>query len=106
MDQHNVYSPFSNDLNSVPATQIHQGFFPAVDQSGHYLHNADSSIAHFGNTVDQDGQDAADDNDAKRRRIARVRSKSVLHGKSAVDVTQACDMCRKKKIKCDGRLPK
>jgi hypothetical protein len=29
-----------------------------------------------------------DSNDAKRRRIAR-----------------ACDMCRKKKIKCDGKLP-
>ncbi|KAI5308253.1 hypothetical protein KEM55_006175 [Ascosphaera atra] len=33
------------------------------------------------------GQD--DGNDAKRRRIAR-----------------ACDMCRKKKIKCDGKMPK
>ncbi|KAL2417669.1 ABC-transporter-regulating transcription factor [Exophiala dermatitidis] len=30
-----------------------------------------------------------DDNDPKRRRIAR-----------------ACDMCRKKKIKCDGKMPK
>lgn len=106
MDQRNVYSPFSNDLNSIPATQIHQGFFAAVDQNGHYLYNADSPIAHFGNGLDHDGQDAADDNDAKRRRIARVRSKSVLDEKSAADVTQACDMCRKKKIKCDGRLPK
>ncbi|KAK5945477.1 hypothetical protein PMZ80_002682 [Knufia obscura] len=33
--------------------------------------------------------DGIDENDPKRRRIAR-----------------ACDMCRKKKIKCDGRLPK
>lgn len=33
--------------------------------------------------------DGADENDPKRRRIAR-----------------ACDMCRKKKIKCDGKLPK
>ncbi|GBF66751.1 fusaridione A cluster transcription factor [Trichophyton mentagrophytes] len=32
---------------------------------------------------------AEDNNDAKRRRIAR-----------------ACDMCRKKKIKCDGKMPK
>ncbi|KAA8647265.1 transcription factor atrR [Aspergillus tanneri] len=32
---------------------------------------------------------ADDNNDAKRRRIAR-----------------ACDMCRKKKIKCDGKMPK
>jgi len=29
-----------------------------------------------------------DENEAKRRRIAR-----------------ACDMCRKKKIKCDGKMP-
>ncbi|KAJ5808116.1 hypothetical protein N7474_009385 [Penicillium riverlandense] len=35
------------------------------------------------------GDDANDANDAKRRRIAR-----------------ACDMCRKKKIKCDGKMPK
>lgn len=32
--------------------------------------------------------DGGDNRDAKRRRIAR-----------------ACDMCRKKKIKCDGKLP-
>ncbi|KAJ5920860.1 hypothetical protein N7466_009186 [Penicillium verhagenii] len=36
-----------------------------------------------------DGNDGNDVNDAKRRRIAR-----------------ACDMCRKKKIKCDGKMPK
>ncbi|KAJ5903082.1 hypothetical protein N7504_005465 [Penicillium tannophilum] len=35
------------------------------------------------------GDDGNDANDAKRRRIAR-----------------ACDMCRKKKIKCDGKMPK
>lgn len=33
--------------------------------------------------------DASDSRDSKRRRIAR-----------------ACDMCRKKKIKCDGKMPK
>lgn len=33
-------------------------------------------------------EDSADQGDAKRRRIAR-----------------ACDMCRKKKIKCDGKMP-
>jgi hypothetical protein len=40
--------------------------------------------AYFG---DYDG--GLDENDPKRRRIAR-----------------ACDMCRKKKIKCDGKMPK
>jgi hypothetical protein len=34
-------------------------------------------------------QDEERDGDPKRRRIAR-----------------ACDMCRKKKIKCDGKMPK
>ncbi|KAF2728004.1 hypothetical protein EJ04DRAFT_120312 [Polyplosphaeria fusca] len=36
----------------------------------------------------QDDLDDGDQNDPKRRRIAR-----------------ACDMCRKKKIKCDGKMP-
>lgn len=35
------------------------------------------------------GEDHSENNDPKRRRIAR-----------------ACDMCRKKKIKCDGKAPK
>jgi hypothetical protein len=38
---------------------------------------------------DGDGDDGEGGRDAKRRRIAR-----------------ACDMCRKKKIKCDGKMPK
>ena len=37
---------------------------------------------------DSQEQGSNDENDPKRRRIAR-----------------ACDMCRKKKIKCDGRMP-
>ncbi|KIW27147.1 uncharacterized protein PV07_06914 [Cladophialophora immunda] len=41
--------------------------------------------AYFGDFNDG----GADENDPKRRRIAR-----------------ACDMCRKKKIKCDGKMPK
>lgn len=41
-----------------------------------------------GDHGDNDGE-GGDSRDAKRRRIAR-----------------ACDMCRKKKIKCDGKLPK
>ncbi|KAE8359549.1 fungal-specific transcription factor domain-containing protein [Aspergillus caelatus] len=38
---------------------------------------------------EEHGMAGEDNNDAKRRRIAR-----------------ACDMCRKKKIKCDGKMPK
>ncbi|KOC18004.1 fungal specific transcription factor domain protein [Aspergillus flavus AF70] len=38
---------------------------------------------------EEPGMAGEDNNDAKRRRIAR-----------------ACDMCRKKKIKCDGKMPK
>lgn len=57
-----------------------------------------------------------DQNDAKRRRIARVSPRScfvgvvcMVHGADRWAVwlcAQACDMCRKKKIKCDGRMPK
>uniref|UniRef100_A0A093UTA2 Putative transcriptional regulatory protein n=1 Tax=Talaromyces marneffei PM1 TaxID=1077442 RepID=A0A093UTA2_TALMA len=42
-----------------------------------------------GHQTGQAVQDEERDNDPKRRRIAR-----------------ACDMCRKKKIKCDGKMPK
>jgi hypothetical protein len=48
-------------------------------------HDADGDHGANGD-VDHDG---ADHRDSKRRRIAR-----------------ACDMCRKKKIKCDGKMPK
>ena len=53
-----------------------------------------------------------DANEAKRRRIARV---SYARGGDGItprgmhailtSLPQACDMCRKKKIKCDGKLP-
>lgn len=46
----------------------------------------DQDTEHGDNAGDNDGGDTRD---AKRRRIAR-----------------ACDMCRKKKIKCDGKMPK
>lgn len=54
----------------------------AVAQGAAYL--ADNQ----GYDDDADGNDQGQ-GDAKRRRIAR-----------------ACDMCRKKKIKCDGKMPK
>lgn len=47
---------------------------------------ADGDFAYFGADGSMAGQDANED--PKRRRIAR-----------------ACDMCRKKKIKCDGGMP-
>ena len=72
-------------ITNPPRAQIFGG------QSG----NASPTIPDFnfgdtdmnGQDHDHDGPDG-DNNDAKRRRIAR-----------------ACDMCRKKKIKCDGKMP-
>lgn len=43
--------------------------------------------------------------EAKRRRIARVGRLRLMHCDRVADYVQACDMCRKKKIKCDGKLP-
>ncbi|KAF7166794.1 hypothetical protein CNMCM6106_002492 [Aspergillus hiratsukae] len=59
---------------------------------GAYGHDGSPVAAMFSNSSfhDEPSIGTADDNsDAKRRRIAR-----------------ACDMCRKKKIKCDGKMPK
>ncbi|KAJ5846694.1 hypothetical protein N7534_010363 [Penicillium rubens] len=54
------------------------------------LFNYDHSQMQAGSMYDDPSLGAGDEtNDAKRRRIAR-----------------ACDMCRKKKIKCDGKMPK
>ncbi|WPG98486.1 Hypothetical protein R9X50_00127700 [Acrodontium crateriforme] len=50
--------------------------------------NMDEDVNGMDGDNDQDN-DGAESRDAKRRRIAR-----------------ACDMCRKKKIKCDGKMPK
>ncbi|KAI4147150.1 MAG: hypothetical protein LQ340_005677 [Diploschistes diacapsis] len=48
--------------------------------------------------AENDGQGSMEDNgDPKRRRIARVTPHTLRC---------ACDMCRKKKIKCDGKMPK
>ncbi|KAJ5492608.1 hypothetical protein N7539_001354 [Penicillium diatomitis] len=61
--------------------QLYAGYSQDASNSGGLggsLYADDSNLAA--------GEDA---NDAKRRRIAR-----------------ACDMCRKKKIKCDGKMPK
>ena len=69
-------------ITNPPRAQIFGG------QSG----NASPTILDFNFDTDMNGQDHDgpdnETNDAKRRRIAR-----------------ACDMCRKKKIKCDGKMP-
>jgi hypothetical protein len=44
--------------------------------------------------------------EAKRRRIARVGLRAIYSTvQDMLTALQACDMCRKKKIKCDGKLP-
>ncbi|KAK5083151.1 hypothetical protein LTR05_007034 [Lithohypha guttulata] len=77
---------FTYDMNNYPdATPGDSNpIFNAYDASGNII----PQVLPPGNYFDVNG-DGLDDNDPKRRRIAR-----------------ACDMCRKKKIKCDGRLPK
>ncbi|KAJ6137992.1 hypothetical protein N7471_004478 [Penicillium samsonianum] len=67
------------------------GFDPPtmMNQTPH-LFSYDHSQIQAGSMYDDSSLGAGDEtNDAKRRRIAR-----------------ACDMCRKKKIKCDGKMPK
>ena len=68
-------------------------FHDAPQQGSHWFQGDmsgfdedDQDTEHGDNAGDNDGGDTRD---AKRRRIAR-----------------ACDMCRKKKIKCDGKMPK
>ncbi|KAI0122808.1 fungal-specific transcription factor [Xylariales sp. AK1849] len=55
---------------------------------GNYMHDGMSGLPPELQMAFDPSALMADDNEAKRRRIAR-----------------ACDMCRKKKIKCDGKLP-
>ncbi|KAJ5132297.1 transcriptional regulator family: Fungal Specific TF [Penicillium atrosanguineum] len=57
---------------------------------GNYSQDGQMAGMSGGSMYDDSALGAGDEtNDAKRRRIAR-----------------ACDMCRKKKIKCDGKMPK
>ncbi|KAJ5773432.1 Fungal specific transcription factor [Penicillium paradoxum] len=68
-----------------------QGFdAPRMMNRTPQLFHYDNSQMQSGSMYDDSSMGAGDEtNDAKRRRIAR-----------------ACDMCRKKKIKCDGKMPK
>lgn len=69
-------------------------YFRDIPQQGTNWFPGDMSGFDEDDQEDEQGDNAADNDggdtrDAKRRRIAR-----------------ACDMCRKKKIKCDGKMPK
>jgi hypothetical protein len=72
----------ANFFHDMPPRQGSHWF--QGDMSG--FDDDDQDTEHGDNAGDNDGGDTRD---AKRRRIAR-----------------ACDMCRKKKIKCDGKMPK
>lgn len=85
-------------MDQFQQPQHHHGSFdlpPHANPPPQYFggnENNDSPTAPIFDFADGDGQDHDgghdESNDAKRRRIAR-----------------ACDMCRKKKIKCDGNTP-
>ncbi|KAK2737248.1 hypothetical protein FQN57_000415 [Myotisia sp. PD_48] len=77
------YSRF--DIPTPAASQPPQAF-GAANQDGSPI---TPSLSGPGFADDNISNNADENNDAKRRRIAR-----------------ACDMCRKKKIKCDGKMPK
>jgi hypothetical protein len=83
MDPRNTLDGLGYDMSfSTQPPQIFGGYNPDGSPM--------APVIPPGSSYFSDGLDLGlDDNDPKRRRIAR-----------------ACDMCRKKKIKCDGRLPK
>ncbi|OQD77909.1 hypothetical protein PENDEC_c002G01957 [Penicillium decumbens] len=71
------------DMNSMMMNQQSQLY-------GNYSNDGQMAGMSGGSIYDDSTLGAGEEtNDAKRRRIAR-----------------ACDMCRKKKIKCDGKMPK
>ncbi|ETN40371.1 uncharacterized protein HMPREF1541_04648 [Cyphellophora europaea CBS 101466] len=86
MDPRTNMDGLGYDMNSFTAQQPPQ-IFGAYDHNGSPMGPMAYQGAYFG-----DGMDGLDDSDPKRRRIARR-----LIG---------CYRCRKKKIKCDGKLPK
>ncbi|KAJ5174745.1 uncharacterized protein N7482_000622 [Penicillium canariense] len=73
------------DLNHMMMNQQPQ-LFGGYSQNGSQMPGLSVGSMYPDDSALAAGDDA---NDAKRRRIAR-----------------ACDMCRKKKIKCDGKMPK
>ncbi|KAF2772983.1 hypothetical protein EJ03DRAFT_348038 [Teratosphaeria nubilosa] len=90
-------NPAHNPIFSAGANPVTFGIEGPPQQGAHW-YPAETNYD-FGDEDNGDGHDQDNDHDeheegsgprdAKRRRIAR-----------------ACDMCRKKKIKCDGKMPK
>jgi len=84
---------FAGSDRSPSYSELLQGGIP--QQGAHWFQNGpeysydDNDEAGIPGAGDADGDGDGDNRDPKRRRIAR-----------------ACDMCRKKKIKCDGKMPK
>ncbi|TVY62346.1 Fusaridione A cluster transcription factor fsdR [Lachnellula suecica] len=67
---------------------------------------ASDGLPDLGQPLFGDGTLLDESNEAKRRRIARVRTPRRIHLVVVEEVDGwACDMCRKKKIKCDGKMP-
>lgn len=94
----------AGDFNYPPITNPPQQIF------GDHTQNLSPILPNFG--FGDDGDDDPNDdggqgggNDSKRRRIARVYQATRLCPRVMLTVRQACDMCRKKKIKCDGGMP-
>lgn len=95
---HAPNQPNQQGLNSyVPSGSPYVGGMqpPAGNIAGHWFQEGNSyddyedDNNNVGHDNDHDNDGAEGGRDPKRRRIAR-----------------ACDMCRKKKIKCDGKMPK
>jgi len=86
MDSNNIQGGYP-----IP-TQPHMNHHPPPQIFGAYTTDGSPILSGLDGLASQMFGDAStlldDSNEAKRRRIAR-----------------ACDMCRKKKIKCDGKLP-
>ncbi|KAG9999399.1 hypothetical protein KCU78_g15926, partial [Aureobasidium melanogenum] len=109
MNPHNPHQPQYPPLPygaTPPAAPAHNPSIRAAFNNAYSTTNSPTNAtfqqaaAYLEGNYDDDGDDRANDHDhdndhdqgqgdPKRRRIAR-----------------ACDMCRKKKIKCDGKMPK
>jgi len=83
MDQHHSNHGFN--MPPPPLMNPPPQIFGAYDNNGMPM---PASLPDLPGPMFTDGTLLDESNEAKRRRIAR-----------------ACDMCRKKKIKCDGKMP-
>ncbi|KAK3326530.1 fungal-specific transcription factor domain-containing protein [Apodospora peruviana] len=81
-----IHAPFQMPMAAPPLMNQPPQIFGGYTDHGMPLHQLPPDL--IGAQMFGDHSLLEDSNEAKRRRIAR-----------------ACDMCRKKKIKCDGKLP-